>query len=185
MLICARIRNSSTIHIESKVIDRAVEVLDCFTFNKSELSVGEVSAATGLHKSTAHRILMALEYNGLVEQNQETAKYRLGIKFFKLGQQAVARRIMDVAEDIVRPIMQKPVRIGKASLTMGYAGVYSSFLLHADKAAEQFGVDPRDVLVEVGKRGAVGGQEDILVEIAMTLAQKNAEVEAIPSRRLG
>src|SRR4030095_6295227 len=138
MLICARIRNSSTIHIESKVIDRAVEVLDCFTFNKPELSVGEVSAATGLHKSTAHRILMALEYNGLVEQNQETAKYRLGIKFFKLGQQAVARRIMDVAEDIVRPIMQKP------------------------EAAEQFGVDPRDVLVEVGKRGAVGGQEDIL-----------------------
>jgi 4-hydroxy-2-oxovalerate aldolase len=93
-------------------------------------------------------------------------------------------KIMDVAEDIVRPIMQKPVRIGKASLTMGYAGVYSSFLLHADKAAEQFGVDPRDVLVEVGKRRAVGGQEDILVEIAMSLAQKNAAVEASPSRRL-
>jgi len=93
-------------------------------------------------------------------------------------------KIMDVAEDIVRPLMQKPVRIGKASLTMGYAGVYSSFLLHADKAAQQFGVDPRDVLVEVGKRRAVGGQEDILVEIAMTLAQKNAEVEASPSRRL-
>jgi 4-hydroxy 2-oxovalerate aldolase len=93
-------------------------------------------------------------------------------------------KIMDVAEDIARPIMQKPVRIAKASLTMGYAGVYSSFLLHADKAAEQFGVDPRGVLVEVSKRGAVGGQEDILVEIAMTLAQKNAEVEASPSRRL-
>jgi predicted transcriptional regulator len=167
-----------------QVIDRAVEVLDCFTFNKPELSIGEVSATTDLYKSTAHRILMALQYNGLVEQNQETAKYRLGIKFFKLGQQAVARRIMDVAEDIVRPIMQKPVRIGKASLTMGYAGVYSSFLLHADKAAEQFGVDPRDVLVEVGKRRAVGGQEDILVEIAMSLAQKNAEVEASSSRRL-
>jgi predicted transcriptional regulator len=167
-----------------QVIDRAVEVLDCFTFNKPELSIGEVSATTDLYKSTAHRILMALQYNGLVEQNQETAKYRLGIKFFKLGQQAVARRIMDVAEHIVRPIMQKPVRIGKASLTMGYAGVYSSFLLHADKAAEQFGVDPRDVLVEVGKRRAVGGQEDILVEIAMSLAQKNAEVEASSSRRL-
>jgi 4-hydroxy 2-oxovalerate aldolase len=93
-------------------------------------------------------------------------------------------KIMDVAEDIVRPIMQKPVRIGKASLTMGYAGVYSSFLLHADKAAQQFGVDPRDVLVEVGRRRAVGGQEDILVEIAMSLAQKTAEVEASPSRRL-
>jgi 4-hydroxy 2-oxovalerate aldolase len=99
--------------------------------------------------------------------------YRSGIDLWK---------IMDVAENIVRPIMPKPVRIGKTSLTMGYAGVYSSFLLHADKAAEQFGVDPRDILVEVGKRRAVGGQEDILVEIAMSLAQKNAEIEASPSR---
>jgi 4-hydroxy-2-oxovalerate aldolase len=101
--------------------------------------------------------------------------YRSGIDLWK---------IMDVAENIVRPVMQKPVRIGKASLTMGYAGVYSSFLLHADKAAEQFGVDPRDILVEVGKRRAVGGQEDILVEIAMSLAQQKAQVGASPSRSL-
>ena len=81
-------------------------------------------------------------------------------------------KIMDVAEEIVRPMMQKPVRIGKASLTMGYAGVYSSFLLHADKAAQQFGVDARDILVEIGKRKAVGGQEDMIVEVAMALAEK-------------
>ena len=79
-------------------------------------------------------------------------------------------KIMDVAEDVVRPIMQKPVRIGKVSLTMGYAGVYSSFLLHADKAAQQFGVDARDILVEIGKRKAVGGQEDMIVEVALELA---------------
>jgi 4-hydroxy 2-oxovalerate aldolase len=82
-------------------------------------------------------------------------------------------KIMDVAEEIVRPIMQKPVRIGKVSLTMGYAGVYSSFLLHADKAAQQFGVDARDILVEIGQRKAVGGQEDMIVEVAMGLAEKN------------
>jgi 4-hydroxy 2-oxovalerate aldolase len=81
-------------------------------------------------------------------------------------------KIMDVAEGIVRPIMPKPVRIGKASLTMGYAGVYSSFLLHADKAAQQFGVDARDILVEIGKRKAVGGQEDMIVEVAMNLAEQ-------------
>jgi 4-hydroxy 2-oxovalerate aldolase len=80
-------------------------------------------------------------------------------------------KIMDVAEEIVRPIMQKPVRIGKTSLTMGYAGVYSSFLLHADKAAEQFVVDARDILVEIGKRKAVGGKEDMIVEVAMALAE--------------
>ena len=81
-------------------------------------------------------------------------------------------KIMDVAEEIVRPIMQKPVRIGKVSLTMGYAGVYSSFLLHADKAAQQFGVDARDILVEIGRRKAVGGQEDMIVEVAMELARR-------------
>ena len=68
--------------------------------------------------------------------------------------------------------MQKPVRIGRASLTMGYAGVYSSFLLHADRAAQQFGVDARDILVELGRLKVVGGQEDIIVEVAMGLAEK-------------
>jgi 4-hydroxy 2-oxovalerate aldolase len=84
-------------------------------------------------------------------------------------------KIMDVAEELVKPIMLKPVRIGKASLTMGYAGVYSSFLLHAEKAAEQFGVDARDILVEIGRRKAVGGQEDMIVEVAMALAEKKKE----------
>jgi len=87
-------------------------------------------------------------------------------------------KIMDVAEEIVRPIMPKPVRIGKASLTMGYAGVYSSFLLHADKAAQQFGVDARDVLVELGRRKVVGGQEDMIVEVAMELAEKKKHAAA-------
>jgi 4-hydroxy 2-oxovalerate aldolase len=81
-------------------------------------------------------------------------------------------KIIDVAEEVVKPLMHKPVRIGRASLTMGYAGVYSSFLLHADKAAQQFNVDARDILVEIGKRKAVGGQEDMIVEIAMRLANE-------------
>ena len=95
--------------------------------------------------------------------------YETGINLWK---------IMDVAENIVRPIMPKPVRIGKVSLTMGYAGVYSSFLLHADKAAEQFGVDARDILVELGKRKVVGGQEDMIVEVAMMLADKQKQGSA-------
>jgi len=84
-------------------------------------------------------------------------------------------KIMDVAEEIVRPIMTKPVRIGKVSLTMGYAGVYSSFLLHADRAAEKFNVDARDILVELGKLKLVGGQEDQIVEVAMALAEKKKQ----------
>jgi 4-hydroxy 2-oxovalerate aldolase/4-hydroxy-2-oxovalerate/4-hydroxy-2-oxohexanoate aldolase len=61
---------------------------------------------------------------------------------------------------------------------MGYAGVYSSFLLHADKAAEQFGVDARDILVELGKRKVVGGQEDMIVEVAMMLAERQKQTAA-------
>ncbi|UJL45596.1 4-hydroxy-2-oxovalerate aldolase [Virgibacillus sp. NKC19-16] len=81
-------------------------------------------------------------------------------------------KIMDVAEDIVAPILPKPQEIGRDSLTMGYAGVYSSFLLHANRAAEKFSVDSRDILVELGERKIVGGQEDMIIDVAAELAKK-------------
>jgi hypothetical protein len=67
------------------VIDRAAQILDCFGFDHQELSVSEIGVKTGLHRSTAHRILIALEYNDLIQQNPENGKYRLGIKLFRLG----------------------------------------------------------------------------------------------------
>ena len=73
------------------VIDRAAQILDCFGFDHQELSVSEIGFKTGLHRSTAHRILMALEYNDLIKQNPSTGKYHLGIKLFKLGHQAVSQ----------------------------------------------------------------------------------------------
>ena len=78
-------------------------------------------------------------------------------------------KMMDVAEDIIAPILPQPQEITRGSLVLGYAGVYSSFLLHAQKAAEKFGVDARDILMEVGKRKAVGGQEDMILEVATEL----------------
>jgi 4-hydroxy 2-oxovalerate aldolase/4-hydroxy-2-oxovalerate/4-hydroxy-2-oxohexanoate aldolase len=83
-------------------------------------------------------------------------------------------KAMDAADDIVRPRMHRPIQVDRLSLTMGYAGVYSSFLLHAFKAAEQFKVDPRDILVELGKRKVVGGQEDMIVDVAVELERKQA-----------
>lgn len=85
-----------------------------------------------------------------------------GLDFYKL---------MDVAEEILEPMMQRPQVIRNAPLMLGYAGVYSSFLLHVYRAAERFHLDPRDILVEIGKRGMVGGQEDKIIEIAYLIAQ--------------
>lgn len=83
-------------------------------------------------------------------------------------------KLMDVAEDLVPPIMQKPAIIDRAALTLGYCGVYSSFLRHAERAAERFGTDVREILAEVGRRGAVGGQEDMIIEVAFELSQRRS-----------
>jgi 4-hydroxy 2-oxovalerate aldolase len=81
-------------------------------------------------------------------------------------------RVMDVAEDVVEPVMHRPQTIRTDSLMLGYAGVYSSFLLHTRRAAEKFGLTPRDILVELGRRRMVGGQEDMIVDVAYELSQK-------------
>ncbi len=80
--------------------------------------------------------------------------------------------IQDVAEEIVEPIMHRPQVIKTAPLMLGYAGVYSSFLLHTYRAAEKFGLNPRDILVELGRRRMVGGQDDMIVDVAYALAQE-------------
>ena len=77
--------------------------------------------------------------------------------------------IMDVAEDLVVPLMEHPIRVDRESLVIGYAGVYSTFLLFAQRAAARYGVSAREILVELGRRGTVGGQEDMIESVALEL----------------
>ncbi len=91
--------------------------------------------------------------------------YRTGIDFYG---------VMDVAQQVVEPMMKQPQIVNSTALMMGYAGVYSSFLLFTYRAAERFGVEPRDILVELGKRRMVGGQEDMIIDVAYQLSQREA-----------
>ena len=81
---------------------------------------------------------------------------------------------MAVGEERVVPLMDQPIRVDRDSLLLGYAGVYSSFLLHAKRASEKHGVPAADILLELGRQRTVGGQEDMIEDVALEIARERS-----------
>ena len=126
-------------------------------------SVGGLGAGAG---NTPLEVLLAV---------CERMGINTGVDLFKL---------MDVAEDVILPLMaERIVRIDRDSLTLGFAGVYSTFLLHAKKAAARFGVPARDILVELGRRKMIAGQEDMIEDTAMTMAKERGLLQDVVRTR--
>ncbi|MHC5373907.1 4-hydroxy-2-oxovalerate aldolase [Enterococcus sp. LJL120] len=137
--------------------------------NNLGLAMGNTLAAI---KAGATRIDGSIRALGAGAGNTQTEVLVAVLDKLKIKTGIDLYKIMDAAEDVVAPILQTPQIITKDSLTMGYAGVYSSFRLHAQRAGEKFGIDPRDILIELGKEKVVGGQEDMILDVAKRMSEE-------------
>lgn len=139
----------------------------------NNLSLGVANSIAAIEQG-ANRIDASLAGMGAGAGNAPLEQVIAVMNKMKINNNIDLYKVMDAAEFIMKPMMPRPIQIDRLTLSLGYTGVYSSFLYFAERAGEEYGVDPRDILTKLAEMGAVGGQEDWITGVAQELSKERA-----------